>query len=241
MEKEIRERERGGEGKNSYMRPLCLTLYPDSTITAWVGVANKPISIMSQECHINEFFTHALSRSKIKEKINQCTKFAYWIDGKGHINRFAKVVDLYTSSDACGHSQSSQFVILEVVLSDVAITANKETIVEEEVEDDAMLSRASAQEGTGEADGGCGRPARRVKREVMALEDVCHKLGSNIGKNGLSVEGLRRERVVDDDNVHVLDDQLWVDADWVNIRETIKGSHHSGGKKVVKNTGSAIC
>ena len=103
-------------------------------------MANKFISIKSQECHTSEFFTHALSRSKNpKKKKKLFVKFAHRIDGKGHIDRVTKVVDLYTPSNAGSHSQSAEFVVLKVIFSDVAIATNKEPIIEEKVEDDAVV------------------------------------------------------------------------------------------------------
>ena len=125
-------------------------------------MANKSISIKSQECHTSKFFTHALSRSKNQKK-KLFVKFAYRIDGKRHIDTVTKVIDLYTPSDAGGHSQSTEFVVLKVIFSDVAIATNEEAIVEEKVEDDALVSRAPGEEGARESNGGRWRTVRRGK------------------------------------------------------------------------------
>ena len=138
----------------------------------------------------HQYILHTPSRSKTTKIKILVTKFAYRIDGEGHIDGIAKVSDLYTSSNVGSNGQSSKLVVLKVIFSDVAITTNEEAIVEEEVEDNAMISRAPVKKGAGEANGGSGNSVKRVKLNVIRLEGICHKLGSNIGKNGLSIEGL---------------------------------------------------
>ena len=187
-------------------------------------MASKSISISSQECHISAFFTYALTDQTNKKIL---VKFAYRIDGEGHVDRVLKVSDLYTSSDVGGHSQSSELVILKVVCGDVAVSTNKEAIVQEEIKDDTMISSAATQEGARETDGGRGNPVKRVKRDMTFLEGTGCKLSINIGKHSLSVECLWRERVIDDDDKHTLTDHVWVVSDGVAIRETFKSSHHS--------------
>ena len=108
---------------------------------------------------MNSSHTHSLA-GKIKK--NLFVKFAHRIDGKGHIDGVTKIIDLYTPSDAGGHSQSAEFVVLKVIFSDVAIATNEEPIVEENVEDDAVVSRAPIEEGARESNGGCWRTVRRV-------------------------------------------------------------------------------
>ena len=159
-------------------------------------------------------------------------KFAYRIDSEGHIDRVAKVSDFYTSSDVGGHSQSTELVILKVICNDVAISTNKEAVIQEKVEDDAMISTMPTQEGARETNGGCGNPVKRVKQDVAGLEGVIHKFSTNISKHNLSRECLWGERVIDDDRVHVLDDHLWVLSDRIAIRETFKSSHHSENNNI---------
>ena len=68
---------------------------------------------------------------------------------------------------------------------------------------------------------------------MIVLKGIGGEFGVDTGKNGLPVERLRRETVVDDDDKRVLDDPLRVGRDRVHVRETIQGSYHSGGEEII--------
>ena len=66
---------------------------------------------------------------------------------------------------------------------------------------------------------------------MTVLKGIGGKFSVDISKNGLSVERLRRETVVDDDDKHVLGDQSRTGGHREHVRETIQDSHHSKRRK----------